>query len=53
METNWRQIGLRYYKQDGDMYLVIGKGQIAQKTHCGENKLKSQIKGKYKYLFVF
>ncbi len=31
----------------------IGKGQIAQKTHWGENKLKNKIMGKYKYLAGF
>ncbi len=33
---------------------MIGKGQIAQKRpYWGENKLKSKIKGKYKYPAVF
>ncbi len=33
---------------------MIGKGQIAQKRpYWGENKLKSKINGKYKYLVVF
>ncbi len=36
------------------MYFMIGKGQIAQKRpYWGENRLKSTIKGKYKYLVVF
>ncbi len=36
------------------MYLMIGKGQIAQKRpYWGENRLKSTIKRKYKYLVVF
>ncbi len=35
------------------MYLMIGKGQIAQKgPYWGENRLKNTIKGKYKYLVV-
>ncbi len=35
------------------MYLMIGKGQNAQKRpYWGENRLKSKIKGKYKYLVV-
>ncbi len=30
------------------MYLMIGKGQIAQKRpYWGENRLKSKVKGKY------
>ncbi len=36
------------------MYLMIGKGQIAQRRqHWGENRLKSKNKGKYKYQVVF
>ncbi len=36
------------------LYLVIGKGQIAQNSpYWGENRLKSKIKGKYKYLVFF
>ncbi len=36
------------------MYLMIGKGQIAQKRpYWGESRLKSKIKGKYKYLVAF
>ncbi len=36
------------------IYLMIVKGQIAQKRpYWGEYRLKSQIKGKYKYLVVF
>ncbi len=36
------------------MYLMIGKGRVAQKFHIwGENRLKSKTMGKYKYLIVF
>ncbi len=36
------------------MYLMIAKGQIAQnRPYWGENRLKSKIMGKYKYLVVF
>ncbi len=36
------------------MYLMTRKMQIVQKrSYWGENKLKSKIKGKYKYLVVF
>ncbi len=36
------------------VYLMIGEGQIAQKRpYWGENRLKSKIKSKYKYLVVF
>ncbi len=35
------------------VYLMIGKGQIAQKRpYWGENRLKSKIMGKSKYLVV-
>ncbi len=35
------------------IYLMIGKGQIAQKRpYWVENRLKSKIKGNYKYLVV-
>ncbi len=36
------------------MYLMNGKGQIAQKIpYSGENRLKGKYKGKYKHLSVF
>ncbi len=36
------------------MYLMIGKGQIAQKRpYWGENRLKAKCMGKYNYLVVF
>ncbi len=36
------------------MYLMIGKGQIAQQIpYWGEDRLKSEIKGKYEYPVVF
>ncbi len=36
------------------MYLMIGKGQIAQKDHIGAKiDLRVKIMGKYKYLVVF
>ncbi len=36
------------------MYLMTGKGRIAPKRpYRGENRIKSKIKGKYKYLVIF
>ncbi len=36
------------------MYLMIGKGQIAQKDHIGAKiDLRAKFMGKYKYLVVF
>ncbi len=36
------------------MYLMIGKGQIAQKDHIGANiDLRATLMGKYKCLVVF
>ncbi len=36
------------------IYLMTGKEQIAQqRPYWGENRLKSKIKGKYKYLVDF